>query len=128
VRGPRRLVPYAAGSGRPVLAFPPSFACLLVPAAVKAGCCAASAYLALSSPVFVSSLVSFYRHRLRVLGNTDLNFISIGHIIASETEEEIFRKLGSSHHYICIFLCDLRGLSARGVRACQLSPLGAPGA
>jgi hypothetical protein len=68
------------------------------------------------------------RHRIRELGNAYLNFISIGHIIASETEEEIFRTLGTSHHYICIFLCDLRGLSARGVRACQLSPLGALGA
>ena len=39
VRGPRRHLPFAASSGRRVLAFLSPSALLLVPAAVKAGCC-----------------------------------------------------------------------------------------
>jgi hypothetical protein len=58
-----------------------------------------------------------YRHRLRVLGNSHFNFISIGHIIASETEEDIFRTLGTSLHYIHIFLMIWRIESER--RACM---------
>lgn len=111
MRGPRRLLPYAAGSGRPVFAFSPlllpGFLFLLrskpsiVPRALTG---IAIAFPQLHS-VFCVSTCFFLTmgHRLRVLGNTYLNFISIGHIIASETEEDIFRALGMSHHYICIF-------------------------
>lgn len=80
VRGPRRLLPYAADSRRPVLAFlPPSFAWLLVPAAVKAGYCAARAYLysyrippVCTAPVFVFPPVSssLWHCTTRVLGKT----------------------------------------------------------
>lgn len=110
MRRPRRLLPYAAGSGRPVLAFSPlllpGFLFLLrskpgiVPRALTG---IAIAFPQLHS-VFSTCFFLIMGHRLRVLGNTYLNFISIGHIIASETEEDIFRALGMSHHYICIFL------------------------
>ncbi len=53
---------------------------------------------------------------------TLIPFISIGHIIASETEEAIFRILGTLYHYICIVCEDKR-------RACtQAVSIGGAGA
>src|SRR6266849_5771340 len=105
VRGPRRLLPYAAGSGPPVLAFflllLPGFLFLLrskpsiVPRARLLAHCSVFVFPPVSSSLWAPSPCTW-----KYL----FHFISIGHIIASETEEEIFRALGTSHHYICIFL------------------------
>ena len=73
VRGPRRLLPFAASSGRRVLAFFPPSSLLLVPAAAKAGCCAALTAgigTAFSTPFRLCVSFSFWHH-FRVLGNTD---------------------------------------------------------
>lgn len=105
VRGPKRLLPYAASSGRRVLAFFSPSSLLLVPAAAKAGCCAALSTgtgTAFSLPPSVFVFLSFWHH-FRVLGNTD-HRISIGHIIASETEEDVFRILGALRRCIYFYL------------------------
>ncbi len=108
VRGPRWLFPYSAGSGRPVLAF---FSAFFSPLWLLVPCCDQSRVLCRTRtgtafPVLCSTTFSFFPlgHHLRVVGKTDFHLISIGHIIASETEEEIFRILGTSYRYICIFL------------------------
>jgi len=96
VRGLRRLLPYTAGSGRPSSHSSPSFACFLFLLRSKPGIVprvltgTGNAFPQLDSAFCVSTcLFLLYGHCLRVLENTQSDFVSIGRVIASETEEDI---------------------------------------
>jgi hypothetical protein len=128
VRGPRRHLPYAAGPDAQFSHFFPFFC------SASCSCCGQSRVLcrrawwnrhcislapSIRLCVFLSCFSSFWGTVSAYLEPLILFRISIGHIIASETEEDVFRALGMSHHYSLHFSCDLRRLRARGVRACS---------
>jgi hypothetical protein len=115
---PKRLFPNAAGSGRPVLAF--FLFSASVPAAIRnPGIATRLPRQALHSHLRLVSvfplLFLFYfiffapflqpSPRSTVVWETD-RFDSTGHVIASETEEVIFRILGTSDRgMICCMIC-----------------------
>jgi hypothetical protein len=121
VCGPRWHLPFVASSGRPVLAFFPLSSCFLFLLRSKPGIVPRLLEQALH-PVFLlffpSSLWAPSPPRT---WKPDFILLSIGHIIASETEEDIFRILGTSIHCSCLF-CDMRGMRPGGVAR---FPLGA---
>jgi hypothetical protein len=100
--GPERLFPYAAGSGRPPIFFLLSFSAS-VPAAIRTGVLRPRLLeQALHPPSCALSFCPFFFqhwHPLRVVGTLIKLFLA-GHIIASETEEDIFQILGGSDHDI----------------------------